>query len=51
LGKHVSFLNKIELIERRIDVLEYLMLCRALEIDPHTLLDRIIAGLSDQPDF
>ena len=51
LGKHVSFLNKIELIERRIDVLEFVMLCRALEIDPHALLDRIMAELSDQPDF
>ncbi|MBX9803401.1 MAG: helix-turn-helix domain-containing protein [Caulobacteraceae bacterium] len=51
LGKHVSFLNKIELIERRIDVLEFVMLCRALEIDPHGLLERIVGALSEQPDF
>lgn len=43
LGKPVSFVNKIELIERRIDILEFIVLCRALEVDPHDLLD----GMTD----
>ena len=42
LGKPVSFVNKIELIERRIDILEFITLCRALEIDPHALLDAMM---------
>ncbi len=51
LGKHVSFLNKIELIERRIDVLEFLMLCRALEVDPHEILNTMAGAISDTPEF
>ena len=45
LGKPVSFVNKIELIERRIDILEFITLCRALEVDPHALLDAMIGSL------
>lgn len=50
MGKHVSFLNKIELVERRIDVLEFVLLCRALELDPHTMLDEMIAKFADKPE-
>lgn len=51
LGKPVSFINKIELIERRIDVLEFVVLCRALELDPHHMLDAVIKVIPDPPDF
>lgn len=51
LGKPVSFLNKIELVERRIDILEFVMLCRALDLDPHALLDAVVAAIPDTPDF
>lgn len=51
LGKPVSFINKIELIERRIDVLEFVVLCRALELDPHQMLDAVIKVIPDPPDF
>lgn len=50
MGKPVSFLNKIELVERRIDVLEFVLLCRALDMDPHALLDRMIAKFTDQAE-
>ncbi len=51
IGKPPSFLNKIELMERRIDVLEFIALARAYEIDPHQFLDRLMAVVSDTPDI
>lgn len=51
LGKPVSFVNKIELIERRIDVLEFIMLCRALGIESAELIARLDNLVPDQPDF
>ena len=46
LGKPPSFVNKIELLERRIDVLEFIMVARALEIEPQILLRRVESALS-----
>jgi transcriptional regulator with XRE-family HTH domain len=51
MGKPPSFPNKIELLERRIDILEFIVLARAYEIDPHELLDRLIAVVPDKPEF
>jgi transcriptional regulator with XRE-family HTH domain len=51
LGKPVSFLNKIELLERRLDIVEFVVLARALEIDPHGLLDKVLPAISDAPEF
>ena len=51
MGKPVSFVNKIELIERRLDLLEFVVLCRALNQDPHALLDAVMAVVSDAPRF
>lgn len=41
LGKHPSWLNKIERLERRLDVLEFVAIARAIEIRPDELIARI----------
>lgn len=41
LDKPPSFVNKIELLERRIDILEFILLAKALEIAPTELLGRV----------
>lgn len=45
LGKPPSFVNKIELLERRIDIVEFILVARALEIDAQMLLGRIESKL------
>ncbi len=39
-----SFVGKIEHGERRLDLIEYIKYCAALEIDPHEGLSLIIAS-------
>ena len=34
LNKHQSFVSKFERRERRLDVLEFVTICRALNVDP-----------------
>lgn len=43
LGKPPSFVNKIEQLERRLDVLEFIAIAQALGIAP----DKLIARLTD----
>lgn len=38
---HHSWVGKIEQGERRLDIVEYLRICRALGIDPHKGIDQI----------
>lgn len=45
LQKHPSFVNKIEKLERRLDVLEFLALADAMEINGPDLLGDIRAAL------
>lgn len=40
LSKPQSFVSKYENCERRIDVVEFLEICRALELDPKEMLQR-----------
>lgn len=42
LGKPQSFVAKYELGERRIDVVEFLTICRALQADPVKLLKALM---------
>ena len=42
LGKPQSFISKMETGERRIDVVEFLLLCRAIGSDPLELLREFI---------
>lgn len=51
LGKPVSFLNKVELLERRLDVLEFIVLARALEIAAPELIVMLAEHVPEQPDF
>lgn len=51
LGKPVSFVNKIELLERRLDIVEFVVLARALGVDPHVLLDDVLPAVSEAPEF
>ncbi|NQZ05690.1 MAG: helix-turn-helix transcriptional regulator [Algicola sp.] len=44
LGTPHSFIGKIENQERRLDVVEYVRYCNALEIDPADGLDIVIGG-------
>lgn len=45
LGKHPSFVNKIELLERRLDVLEFIAIARAMEVNPKILFASVLAAL------
>jgi transcriptional regulator with XRE-family HTH domain len=45
LGKPQSFISKIEIGERRLDVLEFLQIMRALEDDPRPIISKVQASL------
>jgi len=45
LGKPPSFVNKIENVERRLDVLEFIAIAEAIEIDSASLLRDIREAL------
>jgi len=47
LGKHPSWLNKVERLERRLDIAEFVAIARALGIEPERLMGRLAAGLPD----
>lgn len=47
LGKHPSWLNKIERLERRLDLIEYIVIARAIGVRPAELLERIERVLPD----
>ena len=46
LGEHLgvvhTWVSKIELGERRLDLIEYIQYCKALEIDPHEGINLIL---------
>lgn len=48
LGKPPSFINKIELLERRIDLLEFIAVAEALDQKADALLLAIRASLPDK---
>jgi len=41
LGKPQSFVSKYESGERRLDVVEFIDVCHALDINPHTVLYKL----------
>lgn len=45
LGRPQSYVAKIESGERRLDVLEFALLTKALKIDPDTLFTELVASL------
>ena len=44
LGKHQSYVSNIERGQRRIDVVEFYMLARAMNIEPTLLFERAVKG-------
>jgi transcriptional regulator with XRE-family HTH domain len=51
LGKPRSFVSKIENRERRIDIVEFVALSRALGVDPQDLLTTVIGALPGRLEF
>ena len=45
LGKHPSFVNKIEQLERRLDVLEFIAIARAIGVAETALLQTIVQAI------
>ena len=45
LCKPPSFVNKVEFLERRLDILEFVALARALEITPEEMMSLVTAAL------
>lgn len=48
LNKPPSFVNKSEQLERRLDILEFITIARALELNPKKLLDKVLSALDDR---
>jgi transcriptional regulator with XRE-family HTH domain len=46
LGKPPSFINKIELLERRLDILEFITIAQALRLSPERLMGEVAKHLS-----
>lgn len=46
LGLHKQFVSRVELGERRLDVIEFVDLARALELAPKDLVDGVPIALS-----
>ncbi|MGO4450585.1 helix-turn-helix transcriptional regulator [Phyllobacterium sp. TAF24] len=40
LGQRQTFISKVELGERRLDAAEFIMMCRAVPIDPYTVMQK-----------
>jgi transcriptional regulator with XRE-family HTH domain len=51
LGKPPSFVNKIEMLERRIDILEFIAMARAIGFSPAELIDAVCAALPPEFDL
>ncbi len=45
-----SWVGKVELGERRLDIIEFVRLCKALGVDPHEGLEVVIRQMSEETD-
>ena len=48
IGRNQSHVSLIEMGQRRVDVIEFLELARALEADPRALLDAVIRQIESR---
>ena len=48
LGKPPSFVNKIEILERRLDLLEFIAIALAIGIEPSELADQVRRALPEE---
>lgn len=48
LNKSQQFVSRIESSERRVDLLEFIMIARALRMEPRDLLGRVLRQLPKQ---
>lgn len=48
LGVAHTWVNKVEQAERRLDIAEYVRLCKVLKIDPHDGLDLLLSAEYDR---
>jgi transcriptional regulator with XRE-family HTH domain len=51
LGKSRSFVSKIESRERRLDMIEFVAIARALGMEPEALMAMLNQALPDELDF
>jgi transcriptional regulator with XRE-family HTH domain len=51
LGKPRSFVSKLETRERRLDIVEFVAVARALGLEPRELLGHVLAVLSGPIEF
>lgn len=51
LGKPRSFVSKIESRERRLDIVEFIVVCRALGATPEAMISRIEALMPPEISF
>jgi transcriptional regulator with XRE-family HTH domain len=49
LGKPPSFVNKIEMLERRLDIVEFVAIARAMGATPEVLLKQMLVALPETP--
>lgn len=47
LGRPQPFISYIERGERRIDVIEFIVIAKALDVDPRTVFDELMRRLPD----
>lgn len=50
LGEHRTFVQKVEYMERRIDVIEFYRFAKVLQIDPIELFTKLVQMLEAEPE-
>lgn len=48
LEKPPSFINKIEQLERRLDILEFVAIAHAMEVPPRDLFAKLLSAVPDE---
>ena len=51
LGKPPSFINKIEILERRLDLLEFVAIAQAIGIEAPILMAQVLRALPDRVEL